>query len=447
MSAYKQFLAQDIEIIPFTVNKGYNLQSLAQVTGSNIDLYLGENTTNSVFIPSLEPTTGLITSKYKKLVYNSIKELYYSNHLSSSYGDKAHTASLYPGVDEEGNVSVGAKNSTNYWEYPQTTLFYTKYFPTGSSEKIGVISVPSKVYGDYIQPKSFKLHYQSSGLDYSLALTATNPGTLTSASAPNTSGSYSLWPFIGANIHGFGIVSPSNAYFNTSSMCYVFNTIPSVPVDFGIFIGTSSPVTLSVSSSYRGIITSSYQNESVTFTVENIQLNEQFYLLYQSNNTVTLDVTPPNNYVNFALLASDVDPVVLTDDGEGNLYSNLGDFAGNIFYPHGIAVITSNNYVINNLSSSLLTCSFSSSYTIYESQYKCSIKENEFNFSLNPSLIKNNMTGSLYEFATGSYFSPYITTVGLYNDQKELLAIGKFAQPVQVSPTTDTHILINIDRV
>ena len=49
-------------------------------------------------------------------------------------------------------------------------------------------------------------------------------------------------------------------------------------------------------------------------------------------------------------------------------------------------------------------------------------------------------------FATASYFDPYITTVGLYNNDQELIAVGKLAQPLPTSKTTDTTILVNIDR-
>ena len=54
--------------------------------------------------------------------------------------------------------------------------------------------------------------------------------------------------------------------------------------------------------------------------------------------------------------------------------------------------------------------------------------------------------GKPLDFVTSSYFEPYITTVGLYNENFELLAVGKLAQPLQSSPTTDTTILVNIDR-
>ena len=151
-------------------------------------------------------------------------------------------------------------------------------------------------------------------------------------------------------------------------------------------------------------------------------------------------------------------PSLVTDDGDGNLLSASIN-VGNIFYPHGIAVITQQdwNYSVDleNLYETdvAITCSFSSSYTIYETQYKCTIDESEFGFSQNPSIISSSLTGNEntssgvpYNFATGSYFSPYVTTVGMYNEQYELLAVGKLAQPLPTSRTTDTTILVNIDR-
>ena len=57
----------------------------------------------------------------------------------------------------------------------------------------------------------------------------------------------------------------------------------------------------------------------------------------------------------------------------------------------------------------------------------------------------NTYSGELYGFVTSSYFSPYVTTVGMYNNKKELLAVAKLAQPLPLSPTTDTSIIINLD--
>lgn len=140
------------------------------------------------------------------------------------------------------------------------------------------------------------------------------------------------------------------------------------------------------------------------------------------------------------------------DDGEGRLISG-STYIGNIIYEHGIVILTGgertrdywDEEISTFVNNSNVTCSFSSSYTIYETQYKCTLGENEFNFTLNPS-VTSGSDGSPWGYATSASFSPYVTTVGLYNDQKDLIAVGKLAQPTPVSKTTDTTILINIDR-
>ena len=168
------------------------------------------------------------------------------------------------------------------------------------------------------------------------------------------------------------------------------------------------------------------------------------------------------------------------DDGEGRLkrlrpFPAGQIFVGNVIYQHGIIVLTGGsrkevlgetgeygdenygtsiyggrnfdaNDVLNFVTGSNVTCSFSSSFNFYETQYKCTAGESEFTLTQNPSIISSSRNGAVYKFATGSYFEPYITTVGLYDDNRELLAVGKLAKPVQTSRTTDTTILVNIDR-
>lgn len=304
MGAYKQFLASDIIITPFEVNKDFTFSGTSlNLPNVGIDRLLGLNIDGTMFNPLSDPTTGQFGTQYQRLVYNSIKELYYSNYLSSSYGDEASRPILVPGKDEEGNVLVGSVETPNYYNYLQTTLTYPKFFPTSSNSIIGVISIPTRLFGDHIKPLSFNLTAESGSL---------------------------------------------------------------------------------------------------------------------------------------------------TDDGEGNIISG-SSIIGNIFYSHGVITLTSasNDVIENFVTSSNVTCSFLSSYIIQETQFKCTVRENEFNYSLNPSLISGSVgdkNGIMYGYATESYFSPYITTVGLYDEAQNLLAIGKLAQPVPGSPTTDLTILINIDR-
>ena len=75
---------------------------------------------------------------------------------------------------------------------------------------------------------------------------------------------------------------------------------------------------------------------------------------------------------------------------------------------------------------------------------------------MNPSLLSSSInkqgkirgSGSAFyaDYVTGSDFTPFVTTVGLYNDEKELMAVGKLAQPLALSQHVDTTILINLDR-
>jgi hypothetical protein len=89
--------------------------------------------------------------------------------------------------------------------------------------------------------------------------------------------------------------------------------------------------------------------------------------------------------------------------------------------------------------------SFKNRYTVYENEIVCTVDANELNMSQNPT-IAVDASGSLRDFATGSYFRPYVTTVGLYNDNNELLLVGKFAQPIQMSDVTDTTFVIRYDQ-
>ena len=108
MGAYKQFLTEDIIITPFEVNKGFTFLG-DQLTGSNVGInrFLGTNLSGTLFNPSTDPTTGYDNSQYQRLIYSSIQELYYSNYLSSSYGDPVPTASLVPGTNAEGDRFTG----------------------------------------------------------------------------------------------------------------------------------------------------------------------------------------------------------------------------------------------------------------------------------------------------------------------------------------------------
>ena len=162
---------------------------------------------------------------------------------------------------------------------------------------------------------------------------------------------------------------------------------------------------------------------------------------------------------------------VILDDGEGQLYvsgSSPRNYVGDIIYPHGMAIITDisvASFAASTIKyySSTAYLDFKSSQPIFTHNYHCKVRESEYNFTYNPSALSSSLKtiydntdtvyktntavvgGELNSNVTGSTFQPYITTVGLYNDANELIAVGKTNRPVPKSANTEMTVIVKID--
>ena len=336
MSAFKTLTSKDFIIAPLNLNKGFRFEGATSLTASNVNIerYLGKN--SNFFNDKTQ--SGNTSKEYESLVYHQIKQLYYSNYISGSNGEVANapTASITPqGLLQEGYYPGGIISASFDTTYNQnfltSNLEAKRYFPTGSNETIGVLSIPQYMFGDYIQPNSIS------------------------------------------------ITTNSGSYFDDG----------------------------------EGRLKRTVGNSSIF--VGNVIYEHGIIILTGGTRRDTIEGGSGTSGYGFDIYGEDV--------------------YGNTFGEEDI---------LNFVTGSEITCSFSSSYTIYETQYSCTIGESEFNISQNPSIADEN--GNVLGFVSQSYFSPYVTTVGLYNDQKDLLAVGKLAKPLLTSKTTDTTILINIDR-
>jgi len=337
MSAFKQFTTKEVVITPFDANKKFSFVGNA-LTASDvgIEVYAGQNPTSSLFISSSSTPTGFVSIQNTTGVYNSVKQLYYTNYLTSSLGDNAVTQSIIPGVTRDDDEFVGPIQAPRYNNYLQSSLTQSRYFPTGigSDGDLTVVSIPSKLFGENIVPSTFDLTYTSSG-DLGFNIVDDGEGNLIINSLTGSAG-------YGSGTYG-----------------------------------------------------------------------------------------------------------TLVYGAEGG---DVGDVVGQIFYSHGIAVFTTSSMAAlgAEMSSSLsnldkLSVNFSSSIRIYENQYKCVINENEFQYSLNPTLLSGSLDDVYYSYVTGSTFTPYITTVGLYNENNELLVVGKLSSATPIAQQTDTTIIVNFD--
>ena len=196
---------------------------------------------------------------------------------------------------------------------------------------------------------------------------------------------------------------------------------------------------------------------------------------------------------------------LISDDGNyiDDMYSNLIESGsthriGNVFYNQGLIVITSG-------SDSMLTGSWDISYkstqTIYEHEYLLISNEDEFNVSTNPSAVvtvggeyedfldtsgnikrvyksqpvkyirkistlengnildysyvstySSSISGGFEQYdlnsssdSTGSFLLPFITTIGLYDDDCDLVAVAKLPQPIKSESDMPVNFIVRFD--
>ena len=200
---------------------------------------------------------------------------------------------------------------------------------------------------------------------------------------------------------------------------------------------------------------------------------------------------------NTVVLQDDTVSKVYTDDGNSNLTDITGSIVGNVFYDRGLIVLTKN--VVSGSILNQFTLNYRSTKTIYENEIFLSVLENEFNYSQNPSAVleyggqvvkhmvtdKNDISGntlkqvSVYEAGTkvvrgayhpyiseidpnrfgsfddfeysgsldptGSYLAPYITTIGLYDDDLNMVAVAKLPQPIKSEPNYPLNFIVRFD--
>jgi hypothetical protein len=80
---------------------------------------------------------------------------------------------------------------------------------------------------------------------------------------------------------------------------------------------------------------------------------------------------------------------------------------------------------------------YKSELPIYTCNVNCAVKDLEFNYTNNPTL-PSDLLGN-------SEFTPYVTTVGLYNGNYELMAVAKLSKPIKKASNVDMAFNVRID--
>ncbi len=82
--------------------------------------------------------------------------------------------------------------------------------------------------------------------------------------------------------------------------------------------------------------------------------------------------------------------------------------------------------------------------TVTSTHFFVRVKNGEYNFSNNPTFV----TGSVGEFMQPTFNGDpktYITSIGMYNDRQELLAVAKLSKPIQKSFSNEALIKVKLD--
>jgi len=169
---------------------------------------------------------------------------------------------------------------------------------------------------------------------------------------------------------------------------------------------------------------------------------------------------------------------ILGDYGAANNYrvgSPVGDFAslytssvapygdpvGLLYYQAGIAVVTASidtvglNFASYSAIYSITGAAddvrsvwndndFQNTTELNSTIYFCRANNGEFNYSSNPTYLSSSQIIVKDNNPNANPFT-YITTVGLYSADNELLAVAKLSEPIKKDPTTELTFRVRLD--
>ena len=97
----------------------------------------------------------------------------------------------------------------------------------------------------------------------------------------------------------------------------------------------------------------------------------------------------------------------------------------------------------DNLRNRIYNISYNNTTELNSTIYFCRINHNDFNYSANPTYI----SASQIHVKENTLDSPvsYITTVGLYSADNELLAVAKLSEPLKKTPETELTLRVRLD--
>tara|TARA_R100000234_G_scaffold17112_1_gene9329 strand:- start:1198 stop:2292 length:1095 start_codon:yes stop_codon:yes gene_type:complete len=175
----------------------------------------------------------------------------------------------------------------------------------------------------------------------------------------------------------------------------------------------------------------------------------EYGILYATNALGTaLNMGNPNNSkaVKAGLLYYQAGIAVITGSVFKALLSGTGivmDMNGNSENVNSLFTGSSISGSCTDFRHRMFNLSFNNTTELNSTVYFCRANNKDFNYSSNPTYL----TASKIRVKEGVTDPPvsYITTVGLYSPDNELLATAKLSEPLKKDPTTELNIRVRLD--
>ena len=124
-------------------------------------------------------------------------------------------------------------------------------------------------------------------------------------------------------------------------------------------------------------------------------------------------------------------------------HSGVAGAGGNRWGVNGATTGSSIEELSNAFRHTIHDIDFNNTIELNSSIYFCRVNHNEFNYSSNPTyvsgsklVVKNNVNDLPVS---------YITSVGLYSPDNELLAVAKLSEPLRKDPNTELTLRVRLD--
>lgn len=126
--------------------------------------------------------------------------------------------------------------------------------------------------------------------------------------------------------------------------------------------------------------------------------------------------------------------VFVRADAAANAYWS-GSTAGNTFL-NQVAVTGNIDHIVNGFKNRINNIQFNNQTNLHSTVYFCRALNSDFNYSTNPSFVDSD--GKIRVVSgTDNQTRTYITTIGLYDINDNLLAVAKSSEPIKKSPDNE----------